>query len=76
MRRSEVRVSEEEHNGNGDDVAVNVDNAVDVEKLLADFEGSEYVEAVVELAEQSERNYRAAVMAGAVINGFSDSTNY
>lgn len=65
-----------EPSGNGDGPVVDVEEAADVEELLAEHEGSDYVEAVMELAEQSERNYRAAVMAGKVVNGFSDSTNY
>jgi 6,7-dimethyl-8-ribityllumazine synthase len=69
------RVPEQQQNGN-DGAAVDVQGAADVEGLIAKYEGSDYIEAVVELAEQSERNYRAAVMAGQVINGRTDSTNY
>jgi hypothetical protein len=71
-----VGLPEEHQNGSGSEVTVDVEDAADVEKFLADVEGSGYVEAVVQLAEQSERTYRAAVMAGKVVNGFSDSTNY
>jgi hypothetical protein len=55
---------------------VSVADATEVERLVAEYPASEYVEAVVELAERSERTYAAAVNAGHVVYGFSDSTNY
>jgi hypothetical protein len=48
----------------------------EVDELLREQGGSDYADKVVELYEASERNYRAAVLAGHVVNGFSDSTNY
>ena len=48
----------------------------ELEQLISPFEGSDYVEAVVELAEQSERHFLAAVSAGQVVNGFASSTNF
>jgi hypothetical protein len=49
----------------------------EVDELLAQMGGgSDYADQVVELYEASERNYRAAMMAGHVVNGFTDSTNY
>jgi hypothetical protein len=45
-----------------------------VEQLLEN--GNSYVDDVIALYEASERNYRAAMTAGTVVNGFSDSTNY
>jgi hypothetical protein len=56
-----------------------VEKKSQVDQLLAHGEGGEranYVDQVVELYEASERNYRAAMLAGQVVNGFTDSTNY
>jgi hypothetical protein len=66
----------EHNNHEGGTTAIDVEEAADVERLLAVYDSSDYVEAVVELAEQSERNYLAAVSAGQVVNGATDSTNY
>ena len=46
--------------------------ADELQTLLERADGSDYVDQVVELYEESERNYRAAVTSGAVIYGFSD----
>lgn len=55
-----------------------VSSGADVDDLLRhdEREAGAYIDAVVELAEQSERNYRAAVMAGQIVNGVTNSTNY
>jgi hypothetical protein len=66
--------SKHENGANG--TAVDLQEAAELERIIATYEGSDYIEAVVELAEQSDRNYRAAVLAGHVVNGTTDSTNY
>lgn len=48
----------------------------ELQRLIEAGSPGSYIQDVVDLYEATERNYRAAVMAGAVVNGFSDSTNF
>jgi len=70
------RYETERHSDGEEPLEVEDAQADQVEQLLSLHVTSEYVDAVVRLAEQSERNYRAAVLAGQVVNGVTDSTNY
>ena len=45
-----------------------------LERLLAHADS--YINDVVEVYEASERNYRAAMTAGTVVKGLSDTTNF
>ena len=47
----------------------------EVDRLLAEGE-STYVDEVMALYESSERKYRAAMAAGEIVHGLSDSTNF
>ena len=67
---------QESHETGADSGDAGSQDDADADEAVALGDGSDYVDAVVQLAEASERNYRAAVLAGQVVNGATDSTNY
>lgn len=66
----------ERHEAHGhDDAEGIVTESADEELLRLLTDADSWVNDVVEVYESSERNYRAAVMAGTVVSGLSDTTN-